>query len=191
MPSNHPHGCLCGDCRAEKSRQRYSLFDLGIDEVSFVSQGDNTGAHIVMHKNRGESEAEIEERIIKQAIAEVQAESEGSVIQTMNKRGDVVGEVQRRAEEVRKANPDMGMATARAKAWADNPDLASRYTELPAEAPPEGAQPVQKGADVLEEVEREAVAIRKAEPSLSEAQARMRAWRLNPHLADRYRAAFE
>jgi hypothetical protein len=114
--------------------ERYDLYDLEIDEVSFVTEGDNPGAKLVMYKGRGGagdetvSGATLDKRTA-EAIAEQVLEDEGleglaklwgmeyheppvspareeQMTLTMTKRADVLEEVERRAVELRKQDDD-------------------------------------------------------------------------------------
>lgn len=200
MPSNHPYGCECLDCRTEK-RGRYTLFDLGIEEVSFVPKGDNPGAMLLLHKSRPPeddvNDAPISDEVIAKLIREeggipvVNSEREAVMTQTMMKRGDVIAAATAKAEDIRKAEPGLSVEAARARVWADNPDLAARYTELPADPTDKGAETIQKGADALAKVSTAAADLRRRDPSLTMAKARIQVWDTHPELADEYRAAMD
>ena len=110
----------------------------------------------------------------------------------MNKRSDVVAEVERLAVEHHPDLASRSIGAARSKIWKEHPGLAKRHDELPVEvsqAPPV-EKPVLKGADALAKIDAEAASLRKADPRLSEREARVQAVRRNPELRDEYHRAF-
>lgn len=103
-------------------------------------------------------------------------------------------EATRQAETLMKNDPGKfaDIATARAEVWRRRPDLAERYQQLPPEAASLAArtEPVVKGAGVIREVEQAAADLRKADPSISPAQAKARVWQEWDDLRDRYNREF-
>lgn len=186
--------------------ERVELYDLELDEVSFVDHGDNPGAKLVMYKRAGEDGQDAGggenarlERMVDELIAEETGESSAQTtgkgsMQTMTKRADVLEEVERRAVEVRKQNDRLTPAQARVEIWMENEDLRRRYQELPPDVPvaASATPPVAKGAGALQKHAAAVAELRKSHPEMNDSQLRMKAWEQNPELAAEYqRAAFE
>ena len=92
-----------------------------------------------------------------------------------------------------KMGPKEALASARREVWGENPDLVRLHeqAELEAVAAPEA--PVQKGADVLAEADREARELMKTDPERyagkSVEAVRSVVWSQKPDLAERYQEA--
>lgn len=131
------------------------------------------------------------------AVAEAsgaETTTEGDPMTTMLKsRSAVVDEA---TELAKRSYPELAarsIRAARAKIWKEHPDLATRHAELPSEipeAPPALRKPVLKGADALAKIDAEGAKLRKADPGLSEREARIRAVREHPELRDEYHRQF-
>ena len=186
-----------------KPRQRYSLFDLKIDECSFVDSGDNTEAHITLFKrDQTTNDDPLPESVVAELIkaeADRDERDPGKVrMDTLTKKSDVAAEVNRLAEEKMKADPQLTPVTARYEVWMENSALreaqmqaaADRDAAIVAAAATGGEvaeKTVAKGADVAKEVDQAAAELRKNDPSLSVAEARMLAW--TPDRRDRHNRA--
>jgi hypothetical protein len=163
-------GKLWSDHEPEPAEgERFDLYDLEIDEVSFVDSGDNPGSKVVMFKGRGGAgvegvEGEKLDKHTAEAVALQVLEDEGLeglaklwgmeyhepptpaareelMTRTMTKRADVLEEVERRAVEVRKQNDTLTPAQARVEIWLENEDLRRRYQELPPDVPVAASAP--------------------------------------------------
>lgn len=86
------------------------------------------------------------------------------------------------------------ISAARARIWKERPDLAARHSELSVEnattAKHAKQTPVLKGQGALQKIDAEAANLRKADPRLSEREARTQAARQHPELRDEYHRAF-
>lgn len=190
-----------------RRRPRFTLSDLQVDEVSFVSAGDNEGAHITMFKRDPEADegglpAHVVDELIK-AEADREDEPGKGLMNTtvLTKSSDVLAEVFNRAEELRKADPTLTPTQARIEVWMENVDLREAYAQAAAErdaaivaASATGtakAESVVKGGDVLKKHAGAAAELRKADPSLTVAEARTLAWRQDPDLYEEYRRAID
>lgn len=133
--------------------EREDLYDLEIDEVSFVDRGDNEGARVLLWKRRHDaverraaellessgvrpsptvSAAALQEMARHVAKQSLISETNGGLMttQTMNKAADVVAAVQKQAEERMLERPELTPAGARVEVWYENPDLRERYERL-------------------------------------------------------------
>lgn len=110
----------------------------------------------------------------------------------MTKRSTIVAEVERLAVERHPKLASRSIGAARSKIWKERPDLAKRHDELPVEIsePTPAPKPVLKGADALAKIDTEAARLRKADPQLSEREARVQAARQHPELRDEYHRSF-
>jgi hypothetical protein len=181
--------------RRSQEEEEHTLTELlNIDwrETSFVSRGDNPPARIVLWKQEpGLTDEEIEE-----ILDEME---EGTVTtKTFTKRSDVVAEANRRAEELRKQDPEQygrySLDALRSQIYATDEALREALYALAPEEPAVVHEPVMKGADILAEHAREAEKLM-SDPRVMEvpehqrmAKARQLAWDQRD-LRDRYQRA--
>ncbi len=178
-----------------------------VEEISVVPKGDNRGAKILMLKTApgGTVDGDLSDEAVDRIVAETLVEeilaqttrtatyADGTTRtdtttreERMTTRSDVAKVAKQRAAELRKQDPRLTEAQAMSRAWGDE-DLATRWEELPA-GEAQATAPVRKGGSTVAKVEAAAVEIRKADPSLTMAQARARAWE-DDALGDEYEVA--
>lgn len=130
------------------SEGRQDLYDLELEEVSFVDAGDNPGARVLLYKRRGAGAPDeqvaafargqyADPEMVRELIDEVAGEAgtatrKESMTTQFTKTADVVAAVHKQAEE-RVANAaagELSISQARVEVWLENPALAERYQQL-------------------------------------------------------------
>lgn len=166
------------------------LYDIDWRETSFVPAGDNPPARILFWKSSPEITDEEIGEILDQVAGEPRQEATMTTTgPAMTKRGDAVAEADRLAKsrypELAVRNP----AAARARVWAEAPELRDAVASLPAGEPvPEipGPASLHKAAEPFAKLD---AAARHELPDLyrrSPSMARTEAARLRPDLRDGY-----
>ncbi len=121
-----------------------------------------------------------------------------SPAKTFSTAEQILEEVNRLASELIAEDPTLSPAKARMQVWKEHPELAELYRTLPSEAQgskgpaPHLANPPQqvvKSKRVIGKVVEKARELRKADPSLSLAQAKTKVWETHPDLVVEYRRA--
>src|SRR5215218_5457147 len=113
------------------------LFNIDWRETSFVSAGDNPPARIVMWKDR----PELTDEEIETILAEAENERRSTVTDPIQQANELA---KRDYPELAKTSP----AAARAKVWAERPDLREAH-EQAEETPIVVEHTVEKGAPAL------------------------------------------
>lgn len=121
----------------------------------------------------------------------------------LTKKSEIVAEVRRRADELRKEKPELTPTQARVEIWYENPDLKLAYQQAEAESTaaivaaangepsPVAARfsPTTKGADVIGEADRLARELFPLKAAKSLPAARAEVWKIRPDLKERYQEA--
>jgi hypothetical protein len=135
--------------QGEPHEGRQDLYDLELEEVSFVDMGDNPGAHILLYKRKADGQPDeqvaafsrgqyADPEMVRALIDEVAGEGSSAGAETkrglmtqFSKSDDVVARIAKIAEEkVANASGELTIAGARMEAWFENPELQERYQEL-------------------------------------------------------------
>ena len=164
------------------------LFDIDWRETSFVPAGDNPPARIVLWKNDpGLTDAEVEE-ILEEVSAEQTPQRKGVPVTTTMTKLSIEAEVQKRAEELMKARPELTRVSARLEIWMELKDAYQEADEGEA-VEVEASAPVLKAADPFAKLD---AAAREELPEIyrrSPSMARVELSKLRPDLAAAYHGA--